>query len=176
MVSVTGLVIGLTFIIIMVWLYTQKHKAYKLLVKLNVELADKKSIRLEPHKIKEEKYLKSSLTEDIRSELHEKIIEYIEKEKPYLNANFSIDDIAEALDTNKKYISRIINQDFGTNFNNFINKYRVNHARIMILDTESKKLSLQGIAELSGFNTRATFISAFKKFAGVTPSYFIKKK
>ncbi len=175
--SVIGLSIGLVFILIMSWLYIQKHKAYKLLVKLNIELANQSGIVTKSEKrIQAEKYSKSSLTENVKSELHEKIIAYLENEKPYLNKHFSIDDIAEALDTNKKYISRIINQDFGTNFNNFINKFRVNHARIMILDPENQKLSLQGIAELSGFNTRATFISAFKKFAGVTPSYFMKKK
>lgn len=175
--SVIGLCVGFIFILIMTWLYIQKHKAYKLLVKLNIELANQDGIATNSVKnIQVEKYSKSSLTEDVKSELHKKTIAYLENEKPYLNKHFSIDDIAEALDTNKKYISRIINQDFGTNFNNFINKYRVNHARIMMLDTENQKLSLEGIAGLSGFNTRATFISAFKKFAGVTPSYFMKKK
>jgi YesN/AraC family two-component response regulator len=110
---------------------------------------------------------------DSASLLKNKLIYYFENEKPFLNSHFSIDDLAENMNENKKIISKIINDEFDTNFNSFINKFRVIYAKDMITNSENKKLTLQAIAEMSGFNNRATFISSFKKFTGKTPSDFL---
>jgi len=140
------------------------------LVKLNVELANKTTEN------NTEKYITSNLKTDIKNKLYKEILDYIDSEKPYLNSNFSIADISERLNTNNKYISQAINENHKTNFNNFINKYRVDYARKLLLNPDNRNLSLEGIANIAGFNTRATFISAFKKFTGVTPSFFLKNQ
>jgi len=169
-----GSIAGFIFTSILFVLFYQKKKAYKSLLALNVELAnstqDTDKIIFE----KTLKYKKSSLTDDVRDKLLKKIDLYFKNEKPYLEKQFTIFDMAESLETNKKYISRIINENYNTNFNNFINKFRVIHARKLILNVDNKNITLEGIADLSGFGTRATFISAFKKFTGVTPSYFLE--
>jgi len=169
-----GSIAGFIFTSILFLLFSQKKKAYKSLLALNVELAN--SIQ-DTDKIifeKTPKYKKSNLSDDVRDKLLKKIDFYFKKEKPYLEKQFTIFDMAESLETNKKYISRIINENYNTNFNNFINKFRIIHARKLILNADNKNITLEAIAELSGFGTRATFISAFKKFTGVTPSYFLE--
>jgi AraC-like DNA-binding protein len=155
---------------LLLYIFVQKRKAYDTLVELNIELANTDKTRQS-----KEKYTNSQLDEDKKKLLSDKIIEIMESSEPFLNNKYSIDELAAEIETNKKYVSQIINEEFNTNFNNFINRYRVNYARKLMLMPESKKLSLSGIAENSGFNTRATFITAFKKFAGVTPSYFVSK-
>ncbi len=156
--------LSLLLITLLFWLYNKKNRAFSTLFELNIELSKKRKI--------ENNY---SLSMDNNSEnsLKNKLLSYVEKEKPFLNSHFSIDDLAEAMHEHKKIISKLINNEFDTNFNHFINRFRVIYAQELISNKENKKLTLQAIAEMSGFNTRATFISSFKKFTGKTPSSFL---
>ena len=72
-------------------------------------------------------------------------------------------------------LSAVINQVFKTNYNDFINGYRIEHAKTLIQNGEAKMLTLEALSEQCGFNNRNSFTIAFKKHAGQTPSDFIKK-
>ncbi len=158
-------------------IHFKKRRAYKSLVQLNVELAAK--MNNEPLTLKEEKNSSSVISvrdNDFLKSLKNKLSDFMEREKPYLKSSFSIDDLAEAIESNSKYVSKIINDFCGSNFSTYVNKRRIEHARLLLLNPKHDKLTLQAIAEMSGFNNRATFISAFKKYTGVTPSYFLEHK
>ncbi|MCD4795326.1 MAG: helix-turn-helix domain-containing protein [Bacteroidales bacterium] len=99
----------------------------------------------------------------------------MEEKKYFLNPKFTIEDCAKELHTNRKYISQVINESLEINFNNFVNEYRVKEVRKFLINPEYNNYSLNGIASMAGFHSRATFNSAFKKFTGLTPSYFKKK-
>ncbi len=100
----------------------------------------------------------------------ERIIrEYMEDKKPYLDADFNLDAMAEALGMHRNHASFVINSRFGTNFFNLVNQYRVEQVKRLLGDPQRSGSTLLNIAMDSGFNSKASFNSIFKKFTGVTP-------
>jgi len=95
-------------------------------------------------------------------------------EKPFTDSRLSIATLAELLNTNQNYLSRAINTYSGVNFYHFLNKYRTSEARRLIDENENPGFSLEQIMHKSGFRSRSVFISAFKKFTGMTPGQFQK--
>nr|WP_262897095.1 helix-turn-helix domain-containing protein [Muricauda sp. CAU 1633] len=81
--------------------------------------------------------------------------------------------IAERLGTNSKYISQAINHKMGKSFTQWVNDYRVEEAKQRLLDPKNEKLTLEAIGNTSGFHTKSSFFSAFKKSTGLTPSQFV---
>jgi len=103
----------------------------------------------------------------------ENLMEYLEKEKPYLNPNIKIIDVADCLKTNKSYLSRIINSHFKKNFSQFINWYRVRDS--MDLYMKDPTIDISTMASKSGFQSMTTFNTAFTRYTGMTPGEWCKK-
>lgn len=177
--TIIALSIFILLSILVIYLYFKKNEAFKKLVGHNIEQV-KKEEKLEQLKKVEKKVIEedttnnSSAEDDKRSDLLEKIVHSMEDDKLYLDKELTISKLAEHLNSNRKYISEAINQEFDKNFNNYVNEYRVKEARKLILNDQMKKYTLQSISETVGFNNRATFNAAFKKITGVTPSFFYK--
>ncbi|MDD4149255.1 MAG: helix-turn-helix domain-containing protein [Bacteroidales bacterium] len=76
------------------------------------------------------------------------------------------------LNTNRNYLSQLINETFAMNFNNYINEFSVHKARKLLINSEFFNYAIEAIASEAGFHSKATFNTSFKKFAGVTPSFF----
>lgn len=108
-------------------------------------------------------------------ELLDKIIVKMERDKPYLDSEFSLQALADMVGSNTKYVSQAINDLTGQNFRNFINGYRIKEAERRLLDKENYgNYTIQSIAESVGIKSSTTFIAAFKKVTGLTPSVYIK--
>jgi len=106
--------------------------------------------------------------------IKERLISYFTQEKPYLRKDLSINEVSLYLYTNKTYLSRIINDCFNCNFNQFVNHHRVEEAkRMFISDTE---LSIKQLCQMSGFGSMATFNIAFKFFSGKSPAEWCKEQ
>lgn len=103
-----------------------------------------------------------------------KIINVIESEQLYKNPTLTLMSIATLLNTNQTVISKMINQGFKMNFNDFINDYRVKAVIKLLQKGEYKKVTLLGIAIDCGFNSKTTFNRCFKKHTGVSPKDFIQ--
>ena len=103
----------------------------------------------------------------------DRLMEYLEKEKPYLKPNVKIVDIADDLQTNKAYLSRIINSYFKKNFSQFINWYRVRDA--MDSFVKEPDIDITTMAGRSGFQSMTTFNTAFTRYTGMTPGEWCKK-
>jgi AraC-like DNA-binding protein len=123
-----------------------------------------------------ENTLQTEVKEDIKQRLREKLIKYFETEKPYIRPDLSLEDVCIYLQTNRSYISRIINDDFELNFYHFVNRYRIEEAKRLFALPEKDHFSIKGIAEYSGFKSISTFNTAFKKFEGTTPSSYKNMK
>lgn len=100
------------------------------------------------------------------------IVKIITKEKIYLNPKISLDELSIMCDLQKHSVSQTINQHMKTNFNELINKYRVKEAVQLLESNDTKKLTIQAIAEMSGFNTVSSFNANFKKIMGRSPKEF----
>lgn len=104
------------------------------------------------------------------------IIELIEKEKIFQNSKLSVYELADILKTNKTYISVSINNVLKKNFRQFINEYRIEEAKKLLVDPKFNHISIEGIAQTVGFISKSTFNVTFKKQAGVIPSEYRKAK
>ena len=115
-------------------------------------------------------------TEDLAlQEWKHKITQLFETEHVYQNANLTLTDLAQQLSTNRNIISRSINQEFGMNFNDFVNEKRAEAVIAKLKNGEHKQNTLLGIALDCGFNSKTTFNRSFKKHTGSTPKQFIEQ-
>lgn len=102
------------------------------------------------------------------------LLAYMDNERPYLDPDLSLVDLARRLKTNASVLSPVINAGTGKNFNDFINQYRVDAFKQQALDPANQHLSLLGIALDCGFNSKATFNRAFRKLTGQSPREFVE--
>ena len=157
-------------------LYRQKDKAYRAIVLQHMNLSGRSA---EPGQIpemhkdgKEAKYL-----QDIKEEDHVlliKLLDYFENEKPYLDPECNLKDLCKILNTNRTYLSTLINQRFNKNFARFINEYRVYHVKELLCDNSTPNYAIDEIGKLAGFGNRSSFHHHFRSIIGVTPAYFKK--
>ncbi len=120
------------------------------------------------------KYTRSGLEDEEAERIYEELILFMKSKKPYLNPELSIYQLSDDLNLKKHHLSQVINEKSGMNFFDFINTFRVEEIKRNLADPSLKNLTLLGIGLESGFNSKATFNSAFKKFTGLTPSDFQK--
>lgn len=104
-----------------------------------------------------------------------KLEQFMEEEKPYLNPNLSLDDLAAALYTSRHELSRVINLGFGKNFFDFINNYRVQSFIEAFSPPEKAiKRTFLEVAYEVGFNSKSAFNRAFRKETKQSPSEYLK--
>lgn len=96
-----------------------------------------------------------------------RLADIVETQRLYLNPELKIDDVANALGVHRNFVSACINAQKGCSFNQFINDYRVEHAKKLLRETDEIKIS--HICHESGFATESTFFRAFKASTGMTP-------
>jgi AraC-like DNA-binding protein len=105
-----------------------------------------------------------------------KTLEKLMKEKLFLNEKLTIDDMADKMETNSKYLSQVINESHNQNFYTYINAFRIQEAQKLLKDKYHQKYSIQGIARLAGFSSKSSFNEAFRRVTGMTPSEYQEKK
>lgn len=105
--------------------------------------------------------------------IEKKLLNYFKFEKPWLNPHLNIIDVAKHIGTNRSYVSKIINEKIGCNFNFFVNTYRVNEAKILL--NKIPELSIAEISESSGFGSVNSFLRIFKRIENKTPTKFRKE-
>lgn len=116
----------------------------------------------------------ATVTENPFNELAERIKIYLEKEKPYLAPNFSVADLALALQVHQNHISYCFNSILKIKFIRLKNQLRVAHAIELLVNPEYSNLTIEAIAQKSGFTSRSNFYSIFKTEMGITPSDYLK--
>ena len=102
----------------------------------------------------------------------DQIVATITAEKVYLNPKITLDQLSKICDLQRHSVSQTINQHMKTNFNELINKYRVEEAVQLLESSTTKNLTIKAIAEMAGFNTVSSFNANFKKIMGRSPKEF----
>jgi len=118
------------------------------------------------------KYKKSGLTEEKAEEYLQRLKALMEKDQLFTNPEITLRDIAEKLGTSTHNISEVINTKLNQNFFDFINNYRVEKVKKDLLDKTKNHLTLFGIANEAGFNSKSGFNAIFKRYTGKTPSEY----
>jgi AraC-like DNA-binding protein len=105
----------------------------------------------------------------------EKLTNHIVLNKPYLKADLKITDISSVLGVNRNYLSKLINEEFGKNFCQFVNSYRIEQAIVLMKEIQVTNDTLENIAYKTGFSSFTSFYRAFLSQKGETPGVYIKK-
>lgn len=120
------------------------------------------------------KYAKSGLTEESSEKIKLKLLEFMDKKKPYLESNLKINKLSESTGIPSQHISQVINESFGKNFYEFVNEYRVKAAIILLREYEYRNYTYTAIGFEVGFNSKSAFYNAFKKVTNTTPARYGK--
>lgn len=110
-----------------------------------------------------------SLTQDRMKAVSSKLKSAMQNDLLYLEEDLSLKKLSESINVSENHISETLSQFLNTNFYHYVNELRIEHAKCSLLST---KKTVAEIAYASGFNSKSTFNSAFKKITGVTPTAF----
>ena len=114
------------------------------------------------------------LSQEASEQLFLRIRQHMEEQRPYLNSDLKVRDIANYLGTNSRYVSESIKQCKQYSFSTFINKYRVVYAQHLMLRQPDIKLT--EVYLKSGFANEISFFRTFKTIVGMTPSEWKAKQ
>lgn len=104
----------------------------------------------------------AALKDAVNRSMTERIIALVENDKIYLQPDLKLDDVAQMMHTNRTYIYQAVNQQMGISFNEFINRYRIAHAKRLMASDPT--LSMNDVALHSGFASLSSFYRNMKKY------------
>jgi AraC-like DNA-binding protein len=122
----------------------------------------------------ETKYRRSGLDRETGRVFLNELTRHMETNKPYLEGDLVLPQLAQQLGISANYLSQVINEQLQVNFYDFINGYRVEEAKGLIRNAGKKNANILNIALDSGFNSKSAFYTAFKKATAMTPTQYRK--
>ena len=126
--------------------------------------------------LSEKNTLEETIIETPKAVIQKQWDQLIELHKYYLQPELSLNELSQHLGENARELSNAIKQDFGLNFNDYINRKRVAAFEEKIAANEQDQFTLLSLGYESGFNSKATFHRAFKKHKGCTPKEFVEQR
>lgn len=109
-------------------------------------------------------------------ELGQRVLDFMEHEKPYLNPNFSIEDLAEMLGVPKHHLYYCFKNVLKTKFLNLRNHYRVEEVKRRLLEADIKEMKLAAIGSACGFASQSAFYRIFSEEVGCSPGEYIEQQ
>jgi AraC-like DNA-binding protein len=109
------------------------------------------------------------------SDMAKQIMDYLQKQKPFLEAEFSIDDLSHALNIQRHHLYYCMNKVMKMKFTELKRKLRIEHAKQLLKEGKNKTLSIEGIGSQSGFSSRSNFFTTFKSEVGMTPTEYLEE-
>lgn len=172
---ILGLIILVSFIVVIYLQQQSKNHVLRALVKKNLKIIEdeRKLNSILIQKSETKRTARKPNDQDKSEQIFNNFIQWIEHEKQYLRKDLNIELVAKELNTNREYLSRAIN-DKNFRFNDLINKYRIEEA-IQIFSNKTdirSKFGLSVIASEVGFNSNSVFIESFRRQTGLTPAQF----
>ncbi len=169
--SVSFLVLLLIIIIYLIYKRKNERLIFEQII---VDLKDKLENPMIPEKekvIKEENLTPNSVEEEILSKL-----EKFENSQKFTNPKLTISTLAVQLKTNTTYLSEVINQYKGKNFNAYLNELRIRYiCEKIYTHPEYQNYKISYLAEESGFTSHSSFATVFKSVTGISPSVFLRE-
>lgn len=120
----------------------------------------------------EGKYQHSKLSKEDANRFKIKLIEVMQAEELYLNCDLTLPELAKSVDLTAHQVSQALNGQMNQNFFSFVNSYRIDQARDILLDPETASMPIVELAFEVGFKSKSSFYDAFKRATNMTPTQF----
>jgi len=120
------------------------------------------------------KYSNSGLSNDDILSIQGALKKVTTETKPYLNPELTINDLAAMIPCNRHHLSQVLNESLKNSFYDYVNYYRVEEAKQLLMNASKENYKISSIAYDAGFNSLSTFNEIFRKHTGTTPSRFRK--
>jgi len=121
------------------------------------------------------KYTQSKLSASDLDRLKERLDNLMLEKKPYLNSKLLKSELAEMLGVNNPELARLLNENIGMNFFEYVNYYRIKEFVALAKTKKAQQLTFFGLAQEAGFHSKTTFNKSFKKLMGTSPSAYFNK-
>ena len=125
-----------------------------------------------PAKTRAHKYAKSGLTDNQLLTHKQRLDHIMQSREEYLRPDLTLPKLATTVGCSVNNLSQVINSGFGTSFFDYLNRYRIDHARKLLESSNNQDHAILTIALTVGFNSNSAFYSAFKKHVGMTPAQY----
>lgn len=119
-------------------------------------------------------YERSGLSSTQAKEYHSQLLTLMQEKKPYLNGELTAGELSKLLGISVNHLSQVLNKEQKQNFFDFVNSYRIKDILLKMEDPSNSHLTLLAIALDSGFNSKTSFNTIFKKATSQTPSQYYK--
>jgi len=153
-------------------IYHHMPKAHKTVDTVSISKDLAFDIKVETS-VEDQKYKSSNLSKEEADVIHTQLLEYMNKSKPFLNSELTINQLAEQTYISARDLSRVINEITGKNFMEFINAYRIDDAKHRLCSEDNQ--AVLDIAMDVGFNSKSAFYEAFKRVTNTTPTRYRKE-
>ncbi|WP_420581599.1 helix-turn-helix domain-containing protein [Reichenbachiella sp.] len=146
--------------------------AYYYLITNTVLIVIAYVLHTNPNFLKEfgKKYLGSALSNKDMDRVVNKLTSAMSIQKLYLDSSVSLKRLSQGIEESQHHISQTLSESVGKNFNDYINDFRVEHAKRILSNPELDHFKIEAVALESGFNNKVTFHKAFVKRTGLTPA------
>ncbi|TPN83476.1 AraC family transcriptional regulator [Aquimarina algicola] len=122
-----------------------------------------------------QKYKQSKLSISDLERLKKELDQLMIDKKPYLNHKLLKAELAEMLGVSNPELARLLNENIGMNFFEYVNYYRVKEFVNLAQSSRAEQLTFFGLAQEAGFNSKTTFNKSFKQLMGTSPSAYFKQ-
>lgn len=120
----------------------------------------------------EQKYAKSGLSKEQQRLYSQQLEQVMQLRRTFIRPDLTLPKLAQEVGCSGNHLSQVINSEFGTNFFDFLNQYRIDYAKDLLSRINGQSTSILNIAFKVGFNSNSAFYSAFKKRVGSTPAQY----
>jgi AraC-like DNA-binding protein len=115
-----------------------------------------------------------NLPDDLLEDYLSKLESFVKLEKPYLNSDLTLGDLAKLLDMPKHHLTETLNRKLQKNFYSYVNECRITEFKALLQDPQNSMQTIMSLAYQVGFNSKSAFNTFFKKSTQMTPTQFRK--
>ena len=123
-----------------------------------------------------QKYAKSGLTSDQLDDYKQRLDQIMRSQQAFLRSDLTLPRLAQAVGCSVNHLSQVINAGFGMSFFDYLNRYRIEHARELLAMLDGQCDAILNIAFTVGFNSNSAFYAAFKRYVGLTPDQYRRSR
>ena len=133
----------------------------------------KQDVREVPQAVKPEARPNAVSKEEREQDLYNRILEVMERDRPWVNEQFRLNDLVSMVYSNRQAVSNAVNRKSQMNFCRFVNSYRVDYAKELV--RKDPRLSVGDVSMMCGFHNDVSFSMAFQLVENMTPNEWIRK-